>query len=210
MGRSLRFASVLGVLLLAASAARAEKKEFSGLTYDQLNRYYNDLSEKGWTPVSVTGKAAGRESVYDMTWVDDKIGGWSMYVGLTPQEFQDKKEEMKKEGLDLAHESTWTVAGQERWAGVWVRKADGRGSWAHGKQDWKLEHSRGKVWEERGDGKVSHRYVEDRRTKEYVEMTDKDRGVSLRVYNDHVDRREGPKEEFKRLHDGGKWKEKER
>jgi hypothetical protein len=201
---------VLGVLLLVASAARAEKKEFTGLTYDELNRHYNELSEKGWTPISVTGKAAGRESVYDMTWVDDRVGGWYIFVGMTDKEFQDKKEEMKKEGLKLHHESSWALAGQERFAGIWTREPDGRGSWEHKKQDWKLEHTRGKVWEERADGKVAHRYVEDGRTKEYVEMTDKDHGVTLRVYHDHVDRRDGPKAEFKRLHDDGKWKDKEK
>ncbi len=210
MVRSLPIASVLGVLLLAAPAARAEKREFTALTYDELNRHYNELSEKGWTPVSVTGKAAGRESVYDMTWVDDRVGGWYIYVGLTTKEFEDKKKGMKEEGLQLLHESTWTVAGQERWAGVWLREPDGRGAWSHKKQDWKLEHTRGKVWEEKVDGKVAHYYVEDRRTKEYVEMTDKDRGVTLRVHGDHIDVRGGPREEFKRLHDEGKWKEKER
>jgi hypothetical protein len=141
--------------------------------------------------------------MYDMTWVDDKIGGWYIYAGMTTKEFLEKKEEMTKQGLKLHQESSWKVAGQELRAGVWLREPDGRGFWA--RKNGSLEHVKGKLWEEKADGKVTCKFVEETRTKEYVEMVDKDRNVTLRVYADRVESKgERPKDEYKKIYEG-KW-----
>ena len=203
MVRSLAGVCAACLVLLLPVGARAEKKQFNDLTFDQVQKKYNELSEDGWTPLSITGKEVKKESRYDMTWADDKIGGWYIFAGLTTKEFQEKKDDMKKQGLKLHQEDTWKVAGEERCAGVWLRVPDGRAYWTHKKGA--FEHKKGKLWEEVKDGKVVSKFVEEGRTKEYVEMHEKGRDVTLRLYSDRVESKGGGRrEKFKSLYDG-KW-----
>jgi hypothetical protein len=205
MVRSLSLPCALAVVLLVPVVARAEKKEFTNLSIDEVTKQYNELSEKGWTPVKITGKASGKDSVYDMTWVDDRIGGWYIYAGMTTKEFQDKKDEMKKDGLKLHQESSWKVAGQDRCAGVWIREPDGRAVWAYKNNGNYFEHKRGKLWEEVKDKKVVNTFIEQTRNKEFVELYDKGREVTVRLYAGHSDLKPaGAKAEFKHYSDG-KW-----
>jgi hypothetical protein len=193
------------VLLLAPAGAKAEKKEFTGINIEEVTKQYNDLSEKGWTPVKITGKPMGKDSVYDMTWVDDRIGAWYIFAGLTTKEFQDKKDEMKKQGLKLHQESSWKVAREDRCAGVWVREPDGRAIWAYKNGGAYFEHKKGKLWEELKDKKVANTFIEQNRTKEYVEIYDKSRDTTVRFFADHYDLKPaGAKSEFKKYADG-KW-----
>jgi hypothetical protein len=64
-----------------------------------------------------------------------------------------------------------------------------------------FENTQGKEWvEERGNTK--HHFVEKEQTDDYVELHDKNRDITVRLFNDHCTIRSGKKKNFDKAYDG--------
>lgn len=95
------------------------------LTSDEFRKLYTELTNKGYRPLRLNGYAVGKETYYATVWEKTPKGGpaWHARRDLTADQYQDVFAEQAKSGLRLVHVSGYTIDGQERFAGVWVKSA---------------------------------------------------------------------------------------
>jgi hypothetical protein len=117
---------VIGVtavlFLLCASGVRAEDKVLSGLTEEELGKAFDRLSDK-WYPVAIKGYARGKQSRYDVTWRKGDPG-WYLYYGMSAAKYAERKAQLRKKGMRVEVESSWTVDGESLYAAIWRKKSD--------------------------------------------------------------------------------------
>ncbi len=203
MMRFLSATSMAVVVLLVPCAVTAEEKKFTGLLGDETVKVIKDLDEKGWTLTELTGKVEGAAIRFDMTWVDNKIGAWAYWSGLTTKAFQAKDVELKKDGYKLVQQSSWMEGGQERKAGVWHYAPDGRTYSA--RKNGAFEQTKGRRWEEFTRGNNTYHFVEKNRTNRFVELFDQSRNTTVRLFADRcMIKGGGANDQFELLYTG-KW-----
>ena len=93
-----------------------------GLTADQYQAFFNEMTAQGYKPVVVSGYSDGGQARYAAIW--RKIAGapaWQARHGLTAQQYQQTFNQLVGEGYRLELVSAYTVAGQDRFAAVWTK-----------------------------------------------------------------------------------------
>src|ERR1700733_8480370 len=95
---------LLGGLLFVVSVAQATEEKYINKTGAEIQKLYEELVEQGWTPIMIKGKASGNITRYDMIWDSDRIGAWYFWYGLEKQDFEDKKTQLRNQGLNQVQE----------------------------------------------------------------------------------------------------------
>ncbi len=94
------------------------------LTSDEFRKLYADLSNTGFRPVRVSGYAVGKEARFATVWEKaPKDAVWHTRRDLTAAQYQEVFEEQREKKHRLLSVSGYTVAGEERFAGVWQKPA---------------------------------------------------------------------------------------
>lgn len=100
----------------------------TSLTAAGMQRAFEELKQKGYRIVHISGYAVGKEARYAGIWSKRQTGAWESRYGLNGAQYQDKTDEAIKKGFRPTQVHGYTVNGQNYYAGIW-EKNDGR-QWA--------------------------------------------------------------------------------
>jgi hypothetical protein len=118
VGGSARYAAVWDKAPGAPMVAR------HGLTAAQYQAEFNKWTQLGYRPVLVNGYGVGATDYYVALFEKSSAGGaWVARHGLTGAQYQTEFNNLTGQGYRPLHISAYTVAGQPRFAAIWVRTA---------------------------------------------------------------------------------------
>jgi len=93
-----------------------------GLTAEQYQAFFNDVTAQGYKPVVVCGYGDGAQDRYAA--IFRKIAGapaWQARHGLTPVQYQATFDQLVAQGYRLELVSGYSAGGQDRIAAVWTK-----------------------------------------------------------------------------------------
>jgi hypothetical protein len=93
-----------------------------GLTADQYQAFFNDMTAQGFKPAVVCGYSDGGQARYAA--IFRKIAGapaWQARHGLTSAQYQTTFDQLVAQGYRLELVNGYTVGGQDRFAAVWTK-----------------------------------------------------------------------------------------
>ncbi len=91
---------------------------FSGLTADQFQKTFNDMSAKGMGPHIVTATGPGNTAMYGASFIPVTPTPLTRF-GLTPQQFYDTNQQATTNGQKLQWFDCYGVPGDERYIATW-------------------------------------------------------------------------------------------
>lgn len=102
-----------------------------GLTSDQYQSTFNQMTGQGYRPIQVCGYSEGFEDRYAAIFSQSPGGAWEARHRLTADQYQSKFNELTGKGYRLRNVSGYAIAGEQRFTGIW-EKSDG--------PDWQARH----------------------------------------------------------------------
>lgn len=93
------------------------------LTSAQYQALFNSLTGQGYRPVCVSGYEVGGQETYAA--IFEKSGGpaWEARHGLTGDQYQAAFDQLAARGFRLARVNGYPIAGQARYAAIWVQSS---------------------------------------------------------------------------------------
>ena len=95
-----------------------------GLTADEYQATFDELTQTGFRPVQVSGYTEGNSARFAAIFSQSPSGAWEARHGLTSEEFQARFDVLAREGYRLRDISGYTIDGVQRFTGIW-EQADG-------------------------------------------------------------------------------------
>lgn len=90
-----------------------------GLTGDQYQATFDQLTQQGFRPVQVCGYSEGFDDRYAAIFSQSPSGPWEARHGLTSEQYQAKFDELLRQGYRLRNVSGYAIAGSQRFTGIW-------------------------------------------------------------------------------------------
>jgi hypothetical protein len=90
-----------------------------GLTSQQYQETFTELSGQGFRPVLVNGYAVRGQERYASIWEKRAGAKWRAQHGLTARQYQESFVEQTRQGYRPVHISGYEAGGQERYAVIW-------------------------------------------------------------------------------------------
>lgn len=114
-GGGARYAALWSKSAGAVSAAR------HGLSPQQYQAAYNDLSKKGYRLTFINGYAVGGKPYYAGIWHKGPGPASAARHGLTTEQYQSAVDAMVKQGYALSHVSAFSINGSPRFAAIFEK-----------------------------------------------------------------------------------------
>ena len=93
-----------------------------GLTADQYQAFFNEVTAQGYKPVVVCGYSDGAQARYAA--IFRRIAGapeWQARHGLTAADYQATFDQLVAQGYRLGLVSGYSLASQDRFAAIWTK-----------------------------------------------------------------------------------------
>ena len=90
-----------------------------GLTSEQYQAAFDELTGQGYRLVHVSGYSVGRSARYAAIWHKGGGPAWAARHGLSGEQYQAAFDELVRNGMRLTTVSGYAVGGQARFAAVW-------------------------------------------------------------------------------------------
>jgi hypothetical protein len=94
-----------------------------GLTADQYQSTFNQLTAEGYRLRMVSGYAVGGQDLYAALWDADESVAWQARHGLTADQYQSTFNQLTSQGYRLTWVSTYAVSGGDLYAAIWDKSA---------------------------------------------------------------------------------------
>lgn len=93
-----------------------------GLTPDQYQQSFTELTTQGFRLVDVSGYTSGGQERYAAVWERGSGLAWQARHGLTAVQYQQVFDQLVEQGFRLVRISAHTVGGEDRFAGIWEQR----------------------------------------------------------------------------------------